>query len=82
MLLHAGPARESRAALQAACSHFAQLPGARVVHALLKEKGEPSAGDLCESLGLSDPGSIAAFSIDEPKLLRSALDALLTRLAP
>jgi hypothetical protein len=82
VLLHAGPPRDSCAALRAAQDAFAELPATRVVHALLQEKGEPSAAELCERLGLADPHGIATFTLDEPRRLREALDGLLTRLAP
>lgn len=82
VLLHAGPPHESSSALRAAQTTFSELPGARVVHVLLQEKGEPSTGELCEAIGLVDARSIASFSLDDPGNLRAALDALLTRLAP
>ncbi|HEX5066564.1 MAG TPA: DUF4388 domain-containing protein [Myxococcota bacterium] len=82
VLLHAGRTRESSAALRAAQACFAELPGARVVHLLLQEKGEPSVDELCESLGLADARNIAAFSLDDKAKLRGAFDALLARLAP
>jgi hypothetical protein len=82
VLLHAGRARESAAALRAAQSCFSELPGARVVHLLLQEKGEPSAEELCESLGLADPRDITTFSLDDKTKLRAAFDALLLRLSP
>lgn len=82
LMVHAGPARDSAAALRGAGAAFSELPGARVVHALLQDKGEPTAAELCEQIGLADPRGVAVFSLDEPKRLRGALDALLTRLAP
>ena len=57
-------------------------PGARVVHVLLQDKGEPSADELCESLGLADARGIATFSLNDKTKLRAAFDALLARLAP
>jgi len=81
VLLHAGRARESAAALRAAQSCFAELPGARVVHLLLQEKGEPSADELCEDLGLAEARAITTFSLEDKSKLRAAFDALLARLA-
>ena len=82
MLLHAGSARDSCAALHEVRSCFAELPGARLIHLQLQEKGEPTAADLCERLALADTRHVATFSLDDPKQLRVALDGLLTRLAP
>jgi CheY-like chemotaxis protein len=81
LLVHAGNARESCEALRAARSVYAQLPGTRIVNALVQEKGEPSPAELCEALGVLDERSIATFCLDDPEILRPALDALLARLA-
>ena len=82
VLLHAGPARDSCAALREVQSCFAELPGARLIHLQLQEKGEPTAADLCERIGVADTRHVATFSLDDPKQLRVALDGLLGRLAP
>lgn len=80
LLVHAGNARESCEALRAARSVFSQLPGTRVVHALVQDKGKPSAAELCETLGILDERSIATIRLDDEVALRPALDALLARL--
>ena len=82
VLLHAGRARESSAALRAAHACFAEQAGARIVHLVLQEKGEPTVDDLCESLGVVDARGVATFSLDDKAKLRGAFDALLARLAP
>jgi DNA-binding response OmpR family regulator len=81
LLVHAGRPLESCEALRAAQTVFAQLPGTRLVHALIQDKGRPSASELCEALGILDDRSVATFRLDDAPSLGPALDALLARLA-
>jgi CheY-like chemotaxis protein len=81
LMVHAGPPRESCAALGAARTAFGERPGARVLHVSLQEKSAPAKGELCEALGVLDESRISTFAIDAPATLRASLDALLARLA-